>query len=100
MMKKLLPFLICFLSFTGARAQDAEAMKKHSLKIYNQGITYNDVNAAINGLHGYIATDDNIAYKDTLSMLYFSTKSYYSSLLLAVEVYKATPADFVAIARA
>jgi tetratricopeptide (TPR) repeat protein len=99
-MKKLLPILACLISFSGIHAQDAEAMKKHYLRIYNQGIAYNDVNAAINGLHGYIAIEDNMAYKDTLSMLYFSTKAYYSSLLLAEEVSKAVPTNVNAMARA
>ena len=99
-MKKMLPLFTCLLLIICASAQDNEAMKKHYLKIYNQGIAYNDVNAAINGLHGYIASDNNLSYKDTLSMLYFTTKSFYSSLLLAEEVYKANPSNIEAMARA
>ena len=76
MMKKFVPFLCCLILATGATAQDSAAMKKHYLKIYNQALAYNDVNAAINALHGYIATDNNLIYKDTLSMLYFTTKNY------------------------
>ena len=67
---------------------------------YNQAIKYNDVNAAINGLYGYLAVDNSLPYKDTLSMLYFSTKSYYSSLMLAEEVYKADANNMLAMARA
>ncbi len=99
MMKKFVPFLCCLILATGATAQDSAAMKKHYLKIYNQALAYNDVNAAINALHGYIATDNNLIYKDTLSMLYFTTKNYYSSLLLGEEVYKAMPANLEAMAR-
>ncbi len=99
-MKKILPVLTCVVMMMSAQAQDNEAMKKHYLKIYSQGLTYNDVNTAISGLHGYIAADDNLYYKDTLSMLYFTTKSFYSSLLLAEEVYKKAPENIAAMARA
>jgi tetratricopeptide (TPR) repeat protein len=99
-MKKLVPVFLSLFIVSVVSAQDNEAMKKHYLKVYNQGLVYNDVGAAINALHGYIAIDNNMAYKDTLSMLYFSTKSYYSSLLLAEEVYKAEPKNADAMARA
>ncbi len=100
MMKKLIPVLLCLSMGIVARAQDNETMKAHYLKIYKQGIAYNDVNAAITALHGYIAVDNSLPYRDTLSMLYFSTRSYYSSLLLAEEVYKASPENVMAMARA
>jgi tetratricopeptide (TPR) repeat protein len=58
------------------------------------------VNAAVNALHNYLAVDDDILYKDTLSMLYYSIKSYYPSLMLAEEVYKKVPANIDAMARA
>ncbi len=99
-MKKLIPLVFLVLAAVSSRAQDADAMKKHYLKMYNQGLAYNDPNAAINALHGYLAVDNNIAYKDTLSMLYFGIKSYYSALLLAQEVYKAEPDNAEAMARA
>ena len=41
----------------------------------------------------------SIPLKDTLSMLYFVTKSYYPALLLAEEVSKAMPANINALAR-
>jgi tetratricopeptide (TPR) repeat protein len=75
-------------------------LRRHYLKMYNQAINYNDVSAAINALHGYLAVDDNIRYKDTLSMLYYTAKSYVSSLILAEEVYKAIPSNVEAMARA
>lgn len=100
MMKKIFPIFTCLLMVIAARAQDAEGMKNHYLKIYNQAISYNDVNAAINGLYGYLAVDNNLKYKDTLSMLYFSTKSYYSALVLSEEVYKADANNMLAMARA
>lgn len=100
MMKKLIPVLLGVMIVSGAAAQDSTAFKKHYLIVYRQALTYNDVNAAINALHGYIAADNSLNYKDTLSMLYFNAKSYYSSLLLAEEVYKAAPANTDAMARA
>jgi tetratricopeptide (TPR) repeat protein len=100
MMKKFVPFITCLFVTFASFAQDTDGLKKHYLKVYSQALVYNDVNAAINGLHGYLAADNNLAYKDTLSMLYFSTKSYYSALLLAEEVYKAEPANMLAMARA
>ena len=99
-MKKFLPLLICLLIFSGAKAQDSATLRKHYLKVYNQALAYNDANAAINALHGLLATDNSMNYKDTLSMLYFNTKSYYSALLLSEEVYKAVPANVDAMARA
>ena len=70
------------------------------MKMYNQALAYNDIGAAINSLHGYLACENSLIYKDTLSMLYFSAKSYISSLILAEEVYKAVPANVDAMARA
>ena len=99
-MKKLLLGFSCFAAVSFVQAQDSAAMKKHYLKIYSQAINYSDLNTAINALHGYIAVDNGMIYKDTLSMLYFNAKSYVSSLLLAEEVYKSTPANVDAMARA
>ena len=100
MLKKLIPVFYCLLVISGAAAQDSSALKKHYLKVYNQALNYNDVNAAINALQNYIAADNSLLYKDTLSMLYFNVKNYYSSLLLAEEVYKTAPANVIAMARA
>ncbi|HWR34105.1 MAG TPA: tetratricopeptide repeat protein [Chitinophagaceae bacterium] len=99
-MKKFFPFLVCLFLFSVARSQDSAGMKNHYLKVYNQALAYNDANAAVNALHGYIAMDNNMLYKDTLSMLYFNIKSFYSALMLAEEVYKAVPANVEAMARA
>lgn len=100
MMKKFLPFFIGLLIASAVTAQDSAALKKHYLKIYSQAIAYNDVSAAINGLYGYLAVDNSLSYKDTLSMLYYSIKSYYSSLILAEEVYKTDATNTLAMARA
>lgn len=100
MMKKLIPLLFGVMIVSGSAAQDSAALRKHYLKVYNQALTYNDANAAINALHNYIAASNSIAYKDTLSILYFNVKSYYSSLLLSEEVYKAVPENVDAMARA
>lgn len=99
-MKRILPLLLCIALTVPALAQDGDAMKKHYLKMYNNALAYNDPSTAIYALHGYLAIDSNIVYKDTLSMFYFATKNYYSALLLAEEVYKANPANAGAGARA
>ena len=99
-MKKIVPVLISLIVVLNASAQDSAALKKHYMKVFSQALLYNDVNAAINGLHGYLAVDNSLLYKDTLSMMYFSIKSYYSSLLLAEEVYKTDAANILAMARA
>ena len=99
-MKKIVPVLISLIVVLNASAQDSAALKKHYMKVFSQALLYNDVNTAINGLHGYLAVDNSLLYKDTLSMMYFSTKSYYSSLLLAEEVYKTDAANILAMARA
>lgn len=98
-MKKYI-LLSVMMTLAGHGFSQNDMMKKHYLKIYNQALMYNDAVAAINALHGYIAEDNSLAYKDTLSMLYFNTKSYYSALLLAEEVSKASPANTDAMARA
>ena len=58
MMKKFVSFFTLLILATTSSAQDTAMLKKHYLKIYNQAITYNDVNAAINGLYGYLADRD------------------------------------------
>ena len=83
MMKKLILFVFGVMMISCSFAQDSTALRKHYLKVYRQALAYNDANAAINALQNYIAADNSIAYKDTLSMLYFNVKSYYSSLLLS-----------------
>jgi tetratricopeptide (TPR) repeat protein len=98
-MKKIFIYLVCISFVTGVSAQDNEALSKHYLTVYRQAINYNDANAAINALHNYIAINNSIAYKDTLSILYFTTKSYYSSLLIGEEVNKAAPDNLDAMAR-
>jgi tetratricopeptide (TPR) repeat protein len=100
-MKKTVPFLALLFMSAVAVAQPAsmDSLKKHYLKVYNQAVLYNDVNTAVSALHGFIAIDNNATYKDTLSMLYFSTGAYYSSLALAQEVYKAMPNNTLALAR-
>lgn len=99
-MKKILPVLLVLMCFTAAHAQDTEGMKKHYLKTYDNAIRYNDINVAINALHGYLAIDSGVIYKDTLSILYFNAKSYVSALLLAEEVYKSQASNVMAMARA
>jgi tetratricopeptide (TPR) repeat protein len=99
-MKKFLSFFVfTFLAYT-VSAQENDALKTHYLKVYRQALAYNDASAAINALQNYIASENNTAYKDTLSMLYFNVKSYYSALLISEEVFKEAPGNLDAIARA
>jgi len=98
-MKKITLILFSFGIFASMKAQDSVTLRKHYLKVYTQALGYNDVNVAINALQGYLAVDNSLIFKDTLSMLYFSTKNYYSALLLSEEVYKAEPNNLDAMAR-
>jgi len=98
-MKKITLILFSFVIFASMKAQDSATLRKHYLKVYTQALGYNDVNVAINALQGYLAVDNSLIFKDTLSMLYFSTKNYYSALLLSEEVYKAEPNNLDAMAR-
>lgn len=80
----------------------SESLKKHYLNTYEQAVKYNDLGLAITSLNNAIVEmPDNqaIAYKDTLSMLYFSRKDYLTCLLMAQEVYKADPTNINALAR-
>ena len=88
------------LIVSGSAAQDSVSLRKHYLKVYRQALSYTDANAAINALQNYIAMDNSKACKNTLSMLYCNIKSFYSSLLLSEEVYKADPENIYAMERA
>ena len=99
-MKKIVPVIAGLLLFGSAQSQEAESLKKHYLKTYDNALRYNDISVAINALHGYVAIDSGLTYKDTLSILYFNAKSYVSSLILAEEVYKGQAANTEAMARA
>ncbi|MBS1759947.1 MAG: tetratricopeptide repeat protein [Bacteroidetes bacterium] len=98
-MKKSVLLIIFFSSTILLHAQDGDQLKKHYLKTYTQSLSYNDVNSAIGALQGYLAIDKAYNYLDTLSMLYFSVKNYYSALLTSEEVYKADAKNLEAMAR-
>lgn len=99
-MKKNIIFFFCLLVSIELLAQStSDSLKKHYLKMYGQALRYNDVFTAINSLHGYLAVSNDLNYKDTLSMLYFSNGSYLSSLLLAEEVQQGSPGNTRALAR-
>src|SRR5690606_36521071 len=94
-MKKIIYLFVisCFLN-SSAKSQTTfnEELKKHYLNVYHQSVLYNDAKTAIGALHGYISLENkNIPYKDTLSMLYFATQSYYTALILSQEVLKEDP---------
>jgi tetratricopeptide (TPR) repeat protein len=97
-MKKYI-FTVAFITI-GMIAPGQTDLKSHYLKVFHNAMGYNDPDAAISALHGYIAIDTNVAYKDTLSMLYFARKSYYSALLLAEEVTKTEKSNVDAYSRA
>ncbi len=99
-MKKFVPVIAGLLLFGSAQSQDSESLKKHYLKTYDNALRYNDISVAITALHGYVAIDSGLSYKDTLSILYFNAKSYVSSLILAEEVYKGQATNTEAMARA
>jgi tetratricopeptide (TPR) repeat protein len=104
-MRKLLLLLTCTLAIHISEAQIAvgDSIKKHYEKTYLQALEYNDVNVAINSLQNIIAEthgSNEIILKDTLAMLYFATKAYYSSLVLSKEVIQANPSNLNAQARA
>lgn len=100
-MRKILIFVVLTATSLSALSQaGTTSLKAHYLRIYNQSLTYNDVGTAIGALHGYLAEDNSLKYKDTLSMLYFSSKSYVSSLIVAEEVFKADNGNVIAMARA
>ena len=103
-MKKSLSvaFILTFSTAAFSQVSVKDSLIKHYLATYEQAIKYRDLGLGINSLNNVIAeTPGNLkmAYKDTLSMLYFSSKAYLSSLLLAQEVYKADPSNINALAR-
>lgn len=103
-MKKALSIIIILAVSTSSLAQVSvsDSLKKHYLNTYEQSIKYADLDLAINSLNNVIVESNGnqgLVYKDTLSMLYFNKKDYYSSLLLSQEVYKADPANIKALAR-
>lgn len=81
----------------------SDSLKKHYFNTYEQALKYKDIGLAINSLNNVIAempaNNMALAYKDSLSMLYFNKKEYLSSLLVAQEVYKANPSNTNALAR-
>ena len=104
-MKKLL-FVSLGLALAGmasGQVPGSDRLKKHYLDTYEHALKYNDLGLAINSLNNAIVempAGEEIAYKDTLSMLYFKNKDYLSCLLLSQEVYKANPTNTNALTRA
>ncbi len=104
MRKSLLLIIgIIIIQISNAQSSFSESVKDHYQKTYQQALQYNDINVAINSLQNIMAEtpgNDKFLLKDTLSMLYFASKNYYSALLLAKEVYHSTPSNVNARARA
>lgn len=103
MKKALLVFgAVILFSLSNAQNSIKDSLKAHYERTYQQALQYNDINVAINALQNILAeTNDNSVFliKDTLSMLYFASKSYYSSLMLSKEVHQANPSNVNALAR-
>ncbi|MFN9711253.1 MAG: tetratricopeptide repeat protein [Bacteroidota bacterium] len=99
MFKKIIltAFFYCLSFYLFAQK---DSLLNHHLKVYRNALKYNDPTMAMSALHGVIAIDSNSVYKDTLSMLYFARKSYYSALVLAEEVVRKDQSKLEAFGRA
>ena len=91
---------VCLFCLTFSLFAQKDSLLAHHLKIYRNALKYNDPAMAVSALHGVIAIDSNSVYKDTLSMLYFARKSYYSALVLAEEVVRKDQTKLEAFGRA
>ncbi len=103
-MKKILITFLVILSIQPSKAQQSfrDSIKDHFNKTYQNALKYNDINVAINSLQNIISesnSNEALLLKDTMAMLYFATKSYYSSLILSKEVYQLDPSNISALAR-
>ena len=103
-MKKVLSLALIVLAANTANAQVSvgDSLKKHYLNTYEQALKLSDLELAINSINNVVVElkgTQNLLYKDTLSMLYFSNKGYLQSFVLAQEVYKADPTNIHALAR-
>lgn len=68
--------ILLFSSCTDEKKQ-LEKANAHDIKVYHQAAEYGDVGTAIYAIHSLLARDtSNIAYYDTLSMLYFESRNY------------------------
>ena len=64
----------------------------NSKKIIKQALTYNDAQTAISNLHKIIALEGSKSiYKDSLAIVYFQSRNYVSSHLLAKELLALKP---------
>ena len=103
-MKKV--FYLAFITIAAhtadAQVSVGDSLKKHYLNTYEQALKLSDVQLGINSLNNALVEmtgTQSLLYKDTLSILYFSNKEYYSSFLLAQDVSKADPSNIKALAR-
>ncbi len=103
-MKKVfyLAFIVVAAHTAEAQVSIGDSLKKHYLSTYEQALKLSDVQLGINSLNNALVEmtgTQSLLYKDTLSILYFSNKAYYSAFLLAEEVSKADPSNTKALAR-
>ncbi|MDX1938588.1 MAG: tetratricopeptide repeat protein [Flavihumibacter sp.] len=82
-----------------ALAAAAQTSKQHYLDIYKRAVKYNDSRTAINALHGYLALGEEAAYKDTLGIIYYLSRDYYSALIISKEIYDADSKNIGALER-
>lgn len=103
-MKKVLVFAVTFMvaHATFSQVSVGDSLKKHYLSSYEQALRFNDIEMVISSLNNALVemkSPQNLLYKDTLSMFYFSNKAYFPSFFLAQEVYNADSTNFKALAR-
>jgi tetratricopeptide (TPR) repeat protein len=98
-MKKILILAVCFYCSSTLYAQQSTPSKSHYLTMYQRALKLNDSRTAIIALNGYLAIDEDVAYKDTLSILYYLNAEYYSCLLLSKEIYDADKKNIAALER-
>jgi len=104
-MRKLLLLIMGVIMINVSLAQSSitDSLRSHYERTYQQALVYNDISVAINSLQNLIAetpASNKIVLKDTLAMLYFASKSYYSALVLSKEVQQADASNINASARA
>jgi tetratricopeptide (TPR) repeat protein len=98
-MKTFLTVVILISAVVNATAQQSLLTKQHYLNVYQRGLKYNDVRTAIAGLNGYLSLGEEATYKDTLGLLYFVNKEYFSALIISQETFDADKNNLQALER-
>ena len=103
-MKKILlfAFSVTVAQTSFSQSPVSDSLKRHYLNTYEQALRLNDIELVINSLNNALIemkAPQSMLYKDTLSMFYFSNKSYFPSYYLAQEVYNGDSSNYKALAR-